>query len=103
VERGGRAKAQTNGVDQERLIMDRSFADWEAEALQVDRMFDHRITRLGNEIRDHWSTWRHQQEIFTSWKDAMEYTLGVGSEALRLRNYRRGSGANPKESHAKAK
>ena len=71
--------------------MTRSFDDWVAEALTIKSETDHRITRLGNEVRDNWPQWKDQSEIFNRWPDAMFYVLGIGAEALRLRNYRRGS------------
>lgn len=74
--------------------MTRSFEEWEAEALSVQRQFDDRITRLGNEVRENWPVWKGQQKIFKRWTEAMTYTLGIGPEALRLRNYRRGSSAS---------
>jgi hypothetical protein len=69
----------------------RDFDDWVAEALSINREADHRITRLGNEVRDRWPEWKDQSEIFTRWPDALFYVLGITPEALRLRNYRLGS------------
>jgi hypothetical protein len=63
----------------------RSYRDWERDARTTTKS----VTRLGNELRDHWDVWKKDPQCkYESLDECLRGELGITAEALRLRNYR---------------
>lgn len=61
----------------------RTYRDWEHDARNSYKS----VTKLGNELRDHWDDWKHESP-YDSWDECIKAELGITAQALRDRNHK---------------